>query len=665
MSATASQPRLPWLNEVHFGALRLTLAAVLSCTIAFALELAQPGWAITTAVIVSLPSLGAIVSKSLARAGGTVIAALMVQVIACFSLNDSHLLIIFTILWVTLCTFIASLYRGDKAYAWAVAGFTAAIIAFSAASAPDPVTTFYVTEARVSEVLVGIVSALTITAVLPASQSDKDQLITSFRALHQKILDHAYAALLDTTDLNQLRSNHIQLSSQALDLNLLKLQTLWLHRSIRRKNTRISAILHCQLHLLTILTEIRQLTKTPHCFSSKQTSELTKVFDSLKQGIDPWSSMITLRPESKTDALQWAIYQQLRLFVRLFTSLDSRYNEELTIDEDRFTQKGLNPQCSHADMTEALKNAFRTLLASSFSAWFWISSGWPDGGLALTFTAACCTMLPSMPGPDRIAKALFKAFMLLVPFVLLYKFGWMQNFNSIVPVAITLPPVIYLLAYRSNLGGPYALTLAFSVVLMPALLGIDYLPSYDPAVFINTSAAMSIGILSPLLAFKLISPSSEKQRAKRLVSNVKTGLAELLTSKKYESNHQFELFIYDTISQLRLSSDEQAKAYLLRNCIEALMQAHTIWKLKNHHCANKSLAAIQSEAIKLTKNYLAPKKSEEGKSDYQEVIDSLREMIRTLETAASQEYIHMAALLWQLKCNLPLLEKTSGSTENN
>ena len=162
-----------------------------------------------------------------------------------------------------------------------------------------------------------------------------------------------------------------------MELNLLKLQSLWLHRSIRKKNLRINAILHSQLHLLTVLTELCMLIKDTDPFSLER---MESILQQLKNGQNPWPAVKTIKPDNSAPVSQWAIYQKLRCFVRLYTSLDSRYTQE-TVNEE---QSSIKPLCSHTDIQEAGKNAFRTLLASSISACFWFTTGWPEGGLALT-----------------------------------------------------------------------------------------------------------------------------------------------------------------------------------------------------------------------------------------------------------------------------------------
>ena len=242
--------------------------------------------------------------------------------------------------------------------------------------------------------------------------------------------------------------------------------------------------------------------------------------------------------------------------------------------------------------------------------------------------------------------------------VIIYKFSWMMQFNHPLPILLTLAPIIYLLSYKGNQGGPHSLIYVFSVVLMPALLGIDYLPSYDPGIFINTSVAMAVGILSPILAFKLVSPSSEWQKAERLVAVVQQTVLKLIQKDRLPEGRHADSMIYDIISHFRLSSDNAAKGYLLRNCVLALGHIHIIQRLKHVESSNQALINIRNDILQRLVTYLTCKaynqSKEHKKADIQNWIDN---QVKRLEKSTErQESIHLATILWQLKCNLPLME---------
>src|ERR1700758_4986073 len=111
-----------------FG-LRLWAAVCLALYIAFWLELDNAYWAGTSAAIVCQPHLGASLRKGWFRLIGTVVGAVAVVVLTACSPQDRAPFLIGLALWGAGCALVATLLRNFAAYAAALAGYTAAIIA--------------------------------------------------------------------------------------------------------------------------------------------------------------------------------------------------------------------------------------------------------------------------------------------------------------------------------------------------------------------------------------------------------------------------------------------------------------------------------------------------------------------------------------------------------
>src|ERR1700752_1060618 len=160
--------RAAWLTDalraagppLLFG-LRLWASVCLALYIAFWLELENAYWAGTSAAIMCQPHLGASLRKGWFRMIGTVIGAIAIVVLtACFP-QDRAPFLIGLALWGAGCTLVATLLRNFAAYAAALAGYTAAIIAsdqLGATGGPNG-QAFLLAVYRVSEICIGIVSA--------------------------------------------------------------------------------------------------------------------------------------------------------------------------------------------------------------------------------------------------------------------------------------------------------------------------------------------------------------------------------------------------------------------------------------------------------------------------------------------------------------------------
>src|SRR5437660_6252647 len=141
-----------------FG-LRVWAAVSLALYVAFWLELDNAFWAGTTAAIVCQPHLGASLRKGWFRMIGTVIGAVAIVVLtACFP-QDRGPFLVGLALWGAGCALVATLLRNFAAYAAALAGYTAAIIAsdqLGATGGPNG-EAFMLAATRASEICIGIV----------------------------------------------------------------------------------------------------------------------------------------------------------------------------------------------------------------------------------------------------------------------------------------------------------------------------------------------------------------------------------------------------------------------------------------------------------------------------------------------------------------------------
>src|SRR5499425_3112596 len=143
-----------------FG-LRLWASVCLALYVAFWLELDNAYWAGTSAAIVCQPHLGASLRKGWYRLIGTLVGAVAIVILtACFP-QDRAAFLIGLASWGAACALVATLLHNFAAYAAALAGYTAAIIAsdqLGATGGPNG-DAFMLAIFRVSEIWIGIVCA--------------------------------------------------------------------------------------------------------------------------------------------------------------------------------------------------------------------------------------------------------------------------------------------------------------------------------------------------------------------------------------------------------------------------------------------------------------------------------------------------------------------------
>jgi hypothetical protein len=143
-----------------FG-LRLWASVCLALYVAFWLELDNAQWAGISAAFVCQPHLGASLRKGWFRLIGTVAGAVaIVAMTACFP-QDRAAFLVSLALWGAACALVATLLRNYAAYAAALAGYTAVIIASDQLGATGGLNgqAFMLAVDRASEICIGIVCA--------------------------------------------------------------------------------------------------------------------------------------------------------------------------------------------------------------------------------------------------------------------------------------------------------------------------------------------------------------------------------------------------------------------------------------------------------------------------------------------------------------------------
>src|ERR1700753_1276667 len=149
---------LPLANPPRLFGLLLWASVCIALYIAFWLQLDNPSWAGTSAAIVCQPILGASLRKGWFRMIGTAAGAVAIVVLtACFPQNRLGFLLGLA-LWGGACGVMVTLLRNFAAYAAALAGYTAVIIASDELGATGGASNdvFMLAVTRASEICIGI-----------------------------------------------------------------------------------------------------------------------------------------------------------------------------------------------------------------------------------------------------------------------------------------------------------------------------------------------------------------------------------------------------------------------------------------------------------------------------------------------------------------------------
>ncbi|MGP0854437.1 FUSC family protein [Serratia sp. CY84636] len=656
--------RTPW-GKATGGqwryALRNSLAMCLALWVAFVLELDEPSWALTSAAVVSFPTVGGVISKSIGRIFGSLMGAAASVAIAGHCLNDPWLFTLFIAAWIGLCTYISNHYQNNVSYAFALAGYTAAIIAFGTVNVTDTQQIFDIAQARVCEVITGILCGGLMMMILP-STSDGEALLTSLRRMQLRLLEHA-AMLWQPEITAQMRTSHEGVIGQILTLNLLRIQAFWSHYRLRRQNNLLNYLLHQQLRITSVISSLRRMLLNWPDRPANLMPVLTQLLDELRDpATDKYRLACLLQqiaPQEPTDYRHRAFWLRLRHFCWLYL----RCNRWLQRLESATAVSDLQPPrvtslARHTDSYEAAYNGLRTFLCIVIGCAYWINTQWDAGSAALTLTAISCVLYSSTPSPINSVSTLLKAVLLLSVVCFVVKFGLMIQIDDFWVFCAFLFPILVTMQMLKLQNPPYAALWGQLIVFMGSFLTVSNPPSYDYQSFINDNIAKVVGVLLAGLAFQILRPSSDKRKSRRIIRALRRDFIDQLSKRPQQSESQFESLIYHRISQLNQSQDQEARTWLLRWGVVLLNCSHIVWQLRDWQTRSDPLSAVRDVCIHCLRGIMTEKGVQHSSLDA--TLQELLRMSNALAHHPEQAARDLAGLIWRLYCSLQQLQQAMG-----
>ncbi|SIQ39053.1 Uncharacterized membrane protein YccC [Aeromonas sp. RU39B] len=575
--------RTPW-GRANLGqwryAWRNALAMALSLWLAFLLQLDAPYWAMTSAAVVNFPTVGGIISKSLGRVAGSLIGAMAAVLMAVTGFSDPWLFACEIALWLALCTYLSQLYFNNVAYACQLAGYTAAIVAFSCVNVDDPYHIFEIAQARVSEVILGILCGGFMMMVLP-TQTDADALLVALDKAQSRLLEHA--ALLWRGEQGAVRQAHEGVIGQLLTLDLLRVQAVWSHHDLRRHNRLLNYLLHCQLHLVGRLSGLRRLLHNWPAQPDWLPAQLEQILALLgRLDADEYALARLLAPfyqgaDTRSRAFAGRLADTGRLLLRC-----RRWQRRLVAGRVHRYQHvpGEAALSRYQDRLEALYNAGRTFLAVWLGSAFWIVTNWSAGASAVTLLAVGCVLYAATPAPARSTGVMLKAVAWLSLVCIGVKFGIMIHLTDLVSFTLLLLPVLVTLNLLRLQQPTRAALWAQLVVFLGSFLAVTNPPDYDFANYLNRSLGQVLGLMGAILAFQLLQPFSDQHRSQRIQRALRREFHDQLASRPGRSERAFESRLYHALGQLCQGRDAEARTWALRWGVVLLNCSHVVWQLR-------------------------------------------------------------------------------------
>lgn len=649
-------------------AIRNSVAMCLALAIAYHLNLDEPYWAMTSAAVVSFPTVGGVISKSLGRVAGSLLGACAALIIAGHTLNDPWLFLFAMAGWIGLCTWACAQFSNNVAYAFQLAGYTAAIIAFPVINITDTTELWDMAQARVCEVMLGILCGGIMMMVLP-STSDGNALLLALKKMHARLLEHA--SLLwqpDTTD--AIRTAHESVIGQILTMNLLRIQAFWSHYRFRRQNALLNYLLHQQLRLTSVISSLRRmLVNWPDAPANTRAVIEALVVALANPQTDFYMVariIAPLAPRDEHDYKHQAFWQRLGYFCRLYINSSrwlTRVENATPVTEYHLPQR--TRLTRYTDYTEALWNGLRSFCTLSLVGAWAITTQWESGSAALTLAAISSVLYSISPAPFRSLNLLLQALVLLTLFSFVVKFGLMVQISDLgvfllflLPLLITMQLFKLQIPRQAGLWGQL-------IVFMGSFISMSNPPVYDLADFLNDDLAKILGVGLTWLAFAVLRPGSDARKSRRQIRALRREFVDQLSRWPSRSEHEFESVVYHHISQLSNSQDAQARRWLLRWGVVLLNCSHVVWQLRKWEARSDPLTQVRDLCLSLLRDVMSERGVQQRPltvtlAELQRICDALA---RHHQPAARE----LAAVIWRLHCSLSQLElaPTAGSIESS
>ncbi len=579
--ARLAQALRPAAPAILFG-MRLWASVCLALYVAFWLQLDNPSWAATTAAIVCQPQLGASLRKGSFRMIGTVVGAVAIVILtACFPQNRVGFLLGLT-LWGAACGFVATLLRNFAAYAAALAGFTAAIIAsdeLGVNSGPSS-QVFMLAIIRATEIMIGIVCAGVVLAGTDLGDARR-RLAARLAALSAEVAGRFAAGFaVPGPDQPQTRAMRRELTRRVIALDPiidtaigeasdLRYRSRTLQTAVGGLFTALFAWRSVALHLeaLPIDEGLRQAAIVRRKLPPEVESALAQSDPTgwvahpsrLREACAAAARTLIALPAA-TPSLQLLADGAAEAMLGIASALNG-----LTLlsdpaharEETRATARLHVP-----DWLPAIINALRVFVTIGLVSLFWIVTAWPSGALAITFAAIVSILLSPQADQAYPAAMLFLlGASLSAALAAFVKFAVLPDVQSFLGLSLVLGAVLVPLSSLIALPWQPVVFTAATANFIPLLAPTNVM-TYDAQQFYNSALAILAGIGAAALAMRLLPPLSPATRARRLLDLTLRDLRRLAGSRGDLTRSAWESRIYGRLLALPEAADPLQRAEL-------------------------------------------------------------------------------------------------------
>lgn len=537
-------------------AAKTVLGGSLALWLAMRLGLEQPSWALMTAFIVAQPLSGMVVQKGLARLAGTVVGTCMSVVFIGLFAQTPGLFLLTLALWLALCTAASTQLRSAWAYAFVLAGYTAAIIALPAINTPLQV--FDQAVARCTEICLGICCA-TLTSALVWPLRVEQQLAGHARQALDNGLQAARAMLAGEDDagkgLLQTLGGLVAIDAQR--------EHAWFEGSRGRQRARaINGLSQKLMVLLRIARSVRrQWRQLDEVESAQLAPWLSEVREQLAAPDQPTWLLLRQRiwdaaHDERISSAEHYCLARLALLLDYAMAASQALDD---VEQGGAPKQAAQSLAAHRDLSLALLFGSRSALAFLVMSGFWLATAWPSAPGGLILTCVVCSLFASRENGAQIGLSFLRGILLAVPAAFVVGQILLPQWSSFAMLCLGMGVPLFLgaLGMAHPRTGATATSYCLHFIVLVAPLNAM---QFNVASMLNNALAMLVGVSAAVMAFRLVVLRHPAWLGRRLRAATQHDLVRLTRRDLRGADSWFGGRMADRLMQLARHASELPEA---------------------------------------------------------------------------------------------------------
>lgn len=580
-------------------------AAFCALWLAYRLGLDSPSTAMTTTIILALPSSGMVLEKSFYRLCGTLLGCTAALCLIGFFPQQPVLLFAGLALWVGLCTSGAALHRNAQSYVYVLSGYTACMIVLPAIEQPMQVFALAVT--RVAEVSLGIIcSAVVSSVLLPRHQGT--QVMRSVEARYAKFLGFCQDVLQQKLSASEVEVTHLRFAADVAALELGRSAALFevsdAVSHVRAQNRKLHAFNSTFMTALTTFYTFHRLVER------LQRDGQTQVVEACAPLFDIIAEALRSRPsQDSLDTMQLHLQAALAQARVQIDGADIEHVQRIDFDTvcellERFARdmsrfhevyfslahdtpldvsapQAYAPKTPPALVIASGARAAISLALLALGAYF---LAWPYASTAMLMAAVFCALASSVPRPIAMIRQVLTGFLIAMPLALVCVYFVLVHGDGFPMLVLSFAPFLAVGLYL--MSNPAKLGIGLGVGTFMTQMAPTNLMHVDGAAFLNTGMALIVGLMLAGVVFAVILPEhtmGHKDHVGPALWRETLRACTARLAKGSANKHRYDNRMRDLLSQLNAAAGpapgEEARA-VVRQALTLLEIGHSVIEVR-------------------------------------------------------------------------------------